>query len=91
MTEVLRAAGWRDVEVVRDDRTLYLGGPGVSVAAAASAALDFGVLRAALQGRPADVLAAARADLVEDLRPLHDGTGVGLPGGVLIVSATAGR
>lgn len=90
LNAVLASSGWSDVEIVRDHRILYLAGPGSTAEQAAESVLDLGVPHSLLEGQPPAVFQAARADLIEDFSGRHDGAGVGLAGGSLIVSARRG-
>ena len=83
---LLETAGWSAVSCEPDDRLIYLGGPG-SVEHAANAILDLGPVRMLLEGQPPEVVDAARAAVLADFGPRHDGVGVALPGGFMIISA----
>ncbi len=87
--ELLGAAGWTDISFEVHDESLYLAGP-ASLAVGLEAALDHGPVRTILEGQPTPVIELARAALAAELTPRHDGTGIPLPGGYLIVSANRG-
>jgi len=80
---LLQTAGWVDVDCrVRRDR-LYVGGPG-SVQHAVQALIKVSSL---LVGQPEEIVADARVALTEGLTPWHDGTGVALASGFLLITA----
>jgi SAM-dependent methyltransferase len=83
---LLRAAGWSDVTFQTSDRPLYLNGPG-PLETVVEEAFDQGPLRMLMQDQPASAFDIARPALREALAPLHDGTGVLLPGGFMVVTA----
>jgi SAM-dependent methyltransferase len=91
LSKILTSAGWTGVEIVQDQRLLYLGGPGSTAEDAADSMLDVGPVAGVLQGQPPAVLAEARTALRESLGSRADATGIGLRGGFLIVSAQASR
>ena len=84
--QLLRAAGWRHVDWTSFADPLYLGGPGTAEHAV-EAALDLGPVRTVLEGQPAEVTEAVRDCVLAEFTARHDGIGVGLPGGFVIVSA----
>jgi SAM-dependent methyltransferase len=83
---IVEDAGWVDVDVTEHLLDMLLFGPG-TVEQAVEAGLTFGPLQMTLHEAPAAVVDAVRADLVEELRPRHDGTGVRMPGAIAVVSA----
>jgi ubiquinone/menaquinone biosynthesis C-methylase UbiE len=83
---MLRAAGWVNVECTLRRDVLYLGGPG-TVQHAAEVMVK---VSSVLAGQPDDVIAAARSALTEGLERWHDGTGVALPSGFLLIMARRG-
>jgi SAM-dependent methyltransferase len=87
LRRLLTDAGWRDVTIDRDQRTLYLGGAGASVDQAVDYVFGLGPAQLALAEQPAELVDAARADLTRELQDWEDDSGFGLPGGVLVVSA----
>jgi SAM-dependent methyltransferase len=86
LVEVLEPAGWRDIEVRPTDQSLYVGGP-LTVEAALDMAVGVGPIRGLLDGRPAEVVDAVRNRLRPEFAARHDGTGVLVPGGFMIVTA----
>lgn len=87
LRNMLTAAGWTQVEIQQDQRKLYLGGSGASVVQAVDAALSFGPVAAGLEELSPEVNAEVRKDLIHHLQQWHDGNGVALTGGFLIVTA----
>jgi ubiquinone/menaquinone biosynthesis C-methylase UbiE len=85
-TDMLRAAGWVEVDWTQRLDPLYLGGPG-SVEHAVEALVK---VSSVLAGQPEEILAEARAALTEGLLRWHDGTGVALPSGFLLITAKRG-
>jgi SAM-dependent methyltransferase len=83
---LLQAAGWSDVAFQTSDLPLYLNGPG-SLDTVVEEAFDQGPLRMVMQDQPESAFDIARTALREALAPLHDGTGVPLPGGFMVVTA----
>lgn len=86
-TRLLGAAGWDDIDITQDDRPLYPGGPGATDEQVADFFVSFGPLKLMLEHQPTDVMEAVRSDLSAAVTGWRDDVGVGLPGGVLIVSA----
>ena len=84
---LLSGAGWSDVEFAPSDLPLYVEGPG-PFAEVLENVLDQGRVRMLLETQPADVVDIAREALRRELTPRYDGTGVPLPGGFMIISAT---
>jgi SAM-dependent methyltransferase len=85
--QVLGSAGWTGISVDPYVLDLYLGGPG-TVDDIVETGLTLGPVQTALASVPADLIDDVRAALIADLAPLHDGTGVKLPGAVAVVTAT---
>lgn len=83
---VLEPAGWRQVEARPTARSLYLGGE-FTVEQAAREAVDIGPIRMLLEGQPDEVREEVRAELAQAFAPRHDGTGVKVPGGFMIITA----
>jgi SAM-dependent methyltransferase len=83
---VLEAAGWAEIESTVNTRTLYLGGGG-SVEAAVRSALVGGPIARVLEGQPADAVEEVRRALTVDFEHRHDGVGIGLPGGFVVLGA----
>lgn len=85
--ELLTAAGWDQIEITQDQRLLYPAGPEGSDDEVVDFCLTVGPTGLVLEGQPAEVLAAARQDLLAACAGWRTSAGVGLPGGVLVVSA----
>jgi SAM-dependent methyltransferase len=83
---VLEPAGWRQVEARPTARSLYLGGE-FTIEQAAREAVDIGPIRMLLEGQPDEVREEVRAELAQAFAPRHDGTGVKVPGGFMIITA----
>ncbi len=83
---LLEDAGWVDVEFTDHDEPTYLVGP-AALEDAVEEAMTFAGLRLVMKDRSKGDTEVARRALTEGLRPYHDGTGVALPTGFLIVSA----
>lgn len=81
--ELFRSAGWAEIDCKLRSDPLYLGGPG-TVQHAADALVRLSSL---LTGQPEELITEARATLAERLQRWHDGTGVALPSGFLLVTA----
>lgn len=86
VVSVLEPAGWRDVTVRPTEQTIHLDGERTAEEAA-TAVLDIGPIRALLDGRSEEIRAEVRDRLLLEFAPLHDGVGVALPGGFMIVTA----
>lgn len=84
--EVLGAAGWREIQVVPDNRLVYASGR-MSPDDAAADAVEGGPLRMLLDGQPDEVVAEVRLALRQDFRRRHDGNGVPFPAGFQITTA----
>ncbi len=83
---MLEAAGWVDVDFVVHDEPTYLVGP-APLADAVEEAMTFAGLRMVMQDRSKADIEVARRALTAGLEPYHDGTGVALPTGFLIITA----
>jgi ubiquinone/menaquinone biosynthesis C-methylase UbiE len=81
--ELFRRAGWAEIDCKLRSDPLYLGGPG-TVQHAADALVRLSSL---LTGQPEELITEARATLAERLQRWHDGTGVALPSGFLLITA----
>lgn len=86
IVSVLAPAGWRDIETRPTTQVIHLNGYRTPTEAAADS-LDIGPIRTLVEGRPPEVLAIIRERLALAYAPLHDGTGVAMPGGFMIVTA----
>jgi len=84
--ELLEESGWTDVEIHPRSIEMYACGPG-TVEEIVEIGFTIGPLHAALVEAPDAVRAAVRDALVEELTPLHDGTGVQLAGAIAILTA----
>jgi ubiquinone/menaquinone biosynthesis C-methylase UbiE len=85
-TAMLQKAGWLQVDCGLRRDPLYLGGPG-TVQHAVEALVK---VSSVLTGQPDEIVADARAALTEGLAQWHDGTGVALPSGFLLIKAKRG-
>lgn len=83
---VLRAAGWVEARHEPREVPLHLGGPG-PVEQAVQTTMSIGAVQRALAVAPEEVVDAVRAALVDELGPRHDGTGVELGAGLVVVHA----
>ncbi len=86
---VVGAAGWSDVDFHPRDLTLYASGPGTPEEIV-DIAMTLGPLHYALLECPEALREVVRHAIVDDLIPLHDGTGVPLGASIAIVTARAG-
>lgn len=86
--EILEAAGFSGVDVVRHDTAMRLGGPN-ELASAAHLATRIGPVTRALLGAHASVRDVAEGAILEELRKHEGPDGIILPGSVWLVSATA--
>jgi ubiquinone/menaquinone biosynthesis C-methylase UbiE len=84
--EILRAAGWDQIQISLRRDPLYVGGPG-TVQHAVEVLIKVSSL---LAGQPEDIISAARDALTYGLQQWHDGTGVALPSGFLLITARRG-
>lgn len=84
LREVLRAAGWADIETAVDNRTLYLpSDPSV----AAKMTVAAGPVQALLEGQSEMVRAEVEAALTADYVHRQNESGIGLPAGFIVVAA----
>jgi SAM-dependent methyltransferase len=83
---ILASVGWSEITTEEDFRILYPGGPGTP-AQAVESVLNLGHVAQLVQSQPPEVMEAVRAAMTADFERRHDGTGVALPGGFMIVSA----
>lgn len=83
---VLAPAGWREITTRPTDRRLHVGGR-LTAAEAAQDALDIGPIRGVLEGRPEEIRERVREALTREFERRHDGTGVVVDGGFMIVTA----
>jgi SAM-dependent methyltransferase len=82
----LEPAGWYDISTRPTEQTLHVGGS-LTVDAAVEMAVTVGPIRELLEGRSPEVVDAVRDRLRAEFEPRHDGTGVAVPGGFMIVTA----
>jgi hypothetical protein len=87
---VLEQAGWTDPGFERVRVTLHAGGPGATLAEAASTMHSIGPFSVWLQQQDADAQAAIRAAMEETLVPYHDTFGYRMESGIAILTARAG-
>jgi ubiquinone/menaquinone biosynthesis C-methylase UbiE len=81
--ELFRRAGWTRIDCKLRSDPIYVGGPG-TVQHAADALVRVSSL---LTGQPKELIAEARNALTERLARWHDGTGVALSSGFLVITA----
>lgn len=86
-TALLVGSGWTDVVCHEDMRPLYTGGQGITVDQAVTSVTDLGPVFAVLETQPDRLVDVATKALREDFEDRHDGIGVALPGGFMIVTA----
>jgi ubiquinone/menaquinone biosynthesis C-methylase UbiE len=84
LREVLAAAGWTDIDMTVDNRTLYLP---PDPAAAAKMSIASGPLQALLDGQPETVRDEVEAALTADYAHRQNESGIGLPAGFVVVTA----
>ncbi len=84
--DLLGAAGWSEVTLRPDDRRIYVSGPG-DPAHVAAGILELGPSRVVTEDQPPEVIAELRRHLTRWAAERHDGAGVPLPGGFLIITA----
>jgi SAM-dependent methyltransferase len=84
--DLLLGAGWVDVRCSLRRDPLYLRGP-ATVEQAVEALIESNSEQGVLVGQPREIIEEARAALIEGLGPWHDGTGIALPGGFLMITA----
>jgi hypothetical protein len=80
-------AGWVDVRCSMRRDPLYLRGR-ATLEQAVDALIDSNSEQGVLVGQPEEIIEEARTALIEGLSPWHDGTGIALPGGFLMITAT---
>jgi SAM-dependent methyltransferase len=85
---VLGAAGWSEVAFNPRELTLYASGPGTPEEVV-DIAMTLGPLHYALLECSEALRKAVRQAVVDDLAPLHDGTGVPLGASIAIITARA--
>lgn len=82
----LEPASWREIETHPTNRQFHVGGE-LTAEQAAHEALDIGPIRGLLEGRSEEIRDQVRAALTIEYRHRHDGTGVLMDGGFMIVTA----
>ena len=85
--DLLVSAGWVDVRCSMRRDALYLRGP-ATLEQAVKALIESNSEQGVLVGQPREIIEEARTALIEGLAPWHDGTGISLPGGFLMITAT---
>jgi SAM-dependent methyltransferase len=85
--DLLVGAGWVDVHCSLRRDPLYLRGP-ATLEQAVEALIESNSEQGVLVGQPGEIIEEARAALTEGLGRWHDGTGISLPGGFLMITAT---
>jgi SAM-dependent methyltransferase len=85
--DLLVGAGWVDVRCSMRRDALYLRGP-ATLEQAVEALIESNSEQGVLVGQPGEIIEEARTALIEGLAPWHDGTGISLPGGFLMITAT---
>jgi hypothetical protein len=83
---ILGEAGFADIAMERCDLSLDLA-VGQGLDAAVKSALEIGPAHRALEGQPADLVAAAAKSIREALAPFASGQAVALPASIWIVTA----
>lgn len=83
--DLLARSGWDEAAIEPLNVEMYVCGPG-TVEEVVEIGFTFGPLQRALADAPDEVIAAVRAEVADDLRPLHDGTGVKLTGAIAILT-----
>lgn len=83
--DLLARSGWDEAAIEPLNVEMYVCGPG-TVEEVVDIGFTFGPLQRALADAPDDVVDAVRAAVADDLRPLHDGTGVKLSGAIAILT-----
>jgi SAM-dependent methyltransferase len=86
IVSTLEPAGWHDIATRPTEQTLYVGGP-LTTEEAVEMALSVGPIRELLEGRSPAVVDAVRDRIRSQFGPRHDGIGVVVPGGFMIVTA----
>lgn len=87
LTALLTGSGWSEVNCRPCDRPLRIGGAASAETAAEVAMSAIAPLPGILQGQPDRVHDEVRARLLADFTERHDGTGVPVSGGFMIVTA----
>lgn len=87
ISDVLGAAGWKEIRTRPDNRIVYLGGAR-TIDAAADDVIRSGPVAGLLDGMPADVVAEVRQAMLDDFTQRFDGNGVPLPAGFVLITAT---
>jgi SAM-dependent methyltransferase len=85
--DLLVGAGWVDVRCSMRHDPLYLRGP-ATLEQAVEGLIESNSEQGVLVGQPEEIIEEARTALIEGLGPWHDGTGIALPGGFLMITAT---
>jgi SAM-dependent methyltransferase len=85
--DLLVGAGWVDVRCSMRRDPLYLRGP-ATLEQAVEGLIESNSEQGVLVGQPEEIIEEARTALIEGLGPWHDGTGIALPGGFLMITAT---
>jgi SAM-dependent methyltransferase len=85
--DLLVRAGWVNVRCDLRRDPLYLRGP-ATLEQAVEALIESNSAQGVLVGQPEEIVDEARTALIEGLGPWHDGTGIALPGGFLMITAT---
>jgi SAM-dependent methyltransferase len=85
--DLLVRAGWVSVRCDLRRDPLYLRGP-ATLEQAVEALIESNSAQGVLVGQPEEIVDEARTALIEGLGPWHDGTGIALPGGFLMITAT---
>jgi len=84
--DLLVGAGWVDVRCSMRRDPLYLRGP-ATLEQVVEALIDSNSEQGVLVGQPQEIIEEVRTALIEGLGPWHDGTGIALPGGFLMITA----
>ena len=85
--DLLVGAGWVDVRCSMRRDPLYLRGP-ATLEQAVEGLIESNLEQGVLVGQPEEIIEEARTALIEGLGPWHDGTGIALPGGFMMITAT---
>jgi SAM-dependent methyltransferase len=85
--DLLVRAGWVNVRCDLRRDPLYLRGP-ATLEQAVEALIQSNSAQGVLVGQPEEIVDEARTALIEGLGAWHDGTGIALPGGFLMITAT---
>jgi SAM-dependent methyltransferase len=84
--DLLVGAGWVDVNCSLRHDPLYLRGP-ATLEQAVESLIQSNLAQGVLVGQSEETVDEARTALIEGLGPWHDGTGIALPGGFLMITA----